>query len=336
MSKHRNITLDMIKLFAAYMVVMAHVPFYGKIGEIQDALTRFSVPVFLAAAGFHSTQVTPGQIKKRIINILRLLVFAVVFCTLWKILMFLMLEDLPGLVRYFSVCLDVKKLLTLLLLNSPLHLEYLWYMYAVLTVYILHYAATVRNVPKKTIYILAGVLLLAHILLGEGLSLFHISVPVPLIRNFLFVGIPFFGIGMMVGEYRHRLSSVPNCVIVLAFLLGIAETLLSRFLIGKNEIYLGSVLIFLGFVLLFVKYPNIPFPSFLVTLTGCSTYIYIVHPVLDEFMELVYAKCSLGYETSIPLQMIHPIVVCILSTLAAFVLIRLTKMMKMSRKKQSE
>ena len=65
MSKHRNITLDMIKLFAAYMVVMAHVPFYGKIGEIQDALTRFSVPVFLAAAGFHSTQVTPGQIKKR-------------------------------------------------------------------------------------------------------------------------------------------------------------------------------------------------------------------------------------------------------------------------------
>ena len=38
MSSQKNSTLELIKLFASYMVVFIHVPFYGKFGDAIDAI----------------------------------------------------------------------------------------------------------------------------------------------------------------------------------------------------------------------------------------------------------------------------------------------------------
>ena len=44
MNKQKNGTLELIKLFASYMVVFIHVIFSAKIGTIMGTLARFAVP----------------------------------------------------------------------------------------------------------------------------------------------------------------------------------------------------------------------------------------------------------------------------------------------------
>lgn len=42
MTVQKNDTLELIKLFASYMVVFIHVMFYGTVGEAMNALGRFA------------------------------------------------------------------------------------------------------------------------------------------------------------------------------------------------------------------------------------------------------------------------------------------------------
>lgn len=46
MNNNRNITLEILKLFAAYMVIFIHVLFYGAVGAVVDSLAKFAVPFF--------------------------------------------------------------------------------------------------------------------------------------------------------------------------------------------------------------------------------------------------------------------------------------------------
>jgi len=46
MSRRKNTTLELLKLFASYMVVFVHVSFPGTVGVSINALARFAVPFF--------------------------------------------------------------------------------------------------------------------------------------------------------------------------------------------------------------------------------------------------------------------------------------------------
>ena len=48
---------------------------------------------------------------------------------------------------------------------------------------------------EKVIFIVSFSLLFLHILLGECLSALGIVVPIPIVRNFALMGIPFFALG---------------------------------------------------------------------------------------------------------------------------------------------
>ena len=72
MNTQKNNTLELIKLFASYMVVFIHVPFHGRFGAAIDALARFAVPFFFLVSGYYSYQIACKKIKMRIKNVLTL------------------------------------------------------------------------------------------------------------------------------------------------------------------------------------------------------------------------------------------------------------------------
>ena len=77
MNMQRNNTLELLKVFAAYMVVFIHVIFSGYVGTAIETLARFAVPFFFVISGFYSYGISTQKIKKRIKKILILIVFAV-------------------------------------------------------------------------------------------------------------------------------------------------------------------------------------------------------------------------------------------------------------------
>lgn len=62
-------------------------------------------------------------------------------------------------------------------------------------VYVVFYFVTMLRLNEKVIFIVSFSLLFLHILLGECLSALGIVVPIPIVRNFALMGIPFFALG---------------------------------------------------------------------------------------------------------------------------------------------
>lgn len=152
MNMPKNATLELFKLLASYMVVFIHVKFYGHIGTVIETLARFAVPLFFLVSGFYSYQITPEKIRVRIRNIISLLVFSAICYTLFQIIPMLLSRNLKEIGEYFGQYFNIITLCKLLLLNKPVHTLHLWYLLAIVYVYILFYLVTKYKVSEKVIF----------------------------------------------------------------------------------------------------------------------------------------------------------------------------------------
>ena len=323
MEHRRNNTLDILKLFASFMVVFIHVPFHGKIGVAVSALARFAVPLFFLISGYYSYNITPKKIKSRLFHILGLLVFAVVFSTTYTVLECLVLDGVQGVMGYFAAYKHPVRWLKLVLFNTPVHDPQLWYLFAMVYVYGIFYVLTRISAPEKLIFILSVLTLLANLVLGEILSAFHIATPVAFVRNFALTGFPFFGLGLLLRKYEDKIKNLSDLWIPVLAILGVAQTILFRYFIEKNELYSGSVLILFALVILFVKHPNGKYPSWLLACTGCSTYIYIFHLKITSFISKLYMALGIDYLSSVALRLLNPLLICVLSAGLAYIVVKL-------------
>ncbi len=325
MNTQRNSTLELLKLLASYMVVFIHVLFYGQAGIVVDTLARFAVPLFFVVSGFYSYQITTKKIRKRILSTLTLLLFATFSYTAFNILIYLLNGNAGEIVYYFKLYTDPEILTKLLVYNMPVSAFHLWYLFALLYVYIIFYILTALRLNDKVTFLIAFTLLLAQVLLGEVLSGFGIALPIQYVRNFAVTGIPFFMIGLMVKKYEARLHKVPGYVIVISAIAGIIAALFSRYTFGKSELYIGSLFVLFSIVCIFIKYASVQYPSFITALQGCSTYIYIFHIMVLSVLNRIYAARGIDVNSSVFLKNLHPIIVCTVSTMIAYFLVKVFK-----------
>ena len=120
-------------------------------------------------------------------------------------------------------------------------------------------------------------------------------------------------------------------MLVLAAAIGIFESLLSRYLFGLNELYIGSLLILFAVVVTFVKYPTVKYPSFINALSGCSTYVYIFHIMIASVISKVYKMFYMDANALIILKYAHPFIVCIASTVVAYGIVQITKAISLKK-----
>ena len=325
MKTARNNVLELIKLFASYMVVFIHLPFYGKAALVMESLARFAVPFFILVSGFFSYRISLSKIKKRILHMLSLLLFSVLLYTWRNIEAFVLSGNFKAIGQYFGRYLSSETLTNLLVFNVPVSSVHLWYLLAMLYVYIIFFFVTKYSVSEKPLFVLSFILLFANLILGEGLSAMGIIIPNHYIRNFALVGMPFFGIGMFVKKHEMKFKSVPGFVIFLCMAVGIAETLFSRFNFGINDMYLGSVFIVFAFAVTFIKLSDLKCPRPLITLASCSTFIYILHMFVSSKLFNFYWQAGLDYQSLIWLKNLHPILACVISTILAYVVILIQK-----------
>ena len=330
MGAQKNNTLELLKLFASYMVVFIHISFYGNAGVAVDALARFAVPFFFLVSGYFSYNVNCEKIKKRTKHILALFVFAAVCCTVFQIV--LLLKSNPN--RLFSLLnayTDFNTYVDLLVFNRTIISGHLWYLLAALYVYVIFYFATKFKIKEKVIFIVALLLLVLHLLLGEGLAVFGIKIPMQFIRNFALMGIPFFAMGLFVKKYKHKFQKVPGYMVLVFAVIGAFETIISCLIFGQNELYIGSLFILAAVVAVFIKYSNVRYPRVLTALDGCSTYIYIFHIVIATALNVIYSILGIDIYSSLILENLHPIVVCIASTIFAYLFIKIFKKPRKSK-----
>ena len=95
---------------------------------------------------------------------------------------------------------------------------------------------------------------------------------------------------------------------MILILIGVIETVISYFICGGNELYIGSVLVAVALFIISLKTKDIRINEKVIKLSQTSTGIYLIHIMVGYSLERIVTA-------DMPMvKNVFPILVCIIST----------------------
>ncbi|MBQ7740022.1 MAG: hypothetical protein IJT65_02135, partial [Eubacterium sp.] len=104
------------------------------------------------------------------------------------------------------------------------------------------------------------------------------------VRNFLFMGLPFFSLGVIIKE--HKDININTWILIITLIIGVIITVLEVLLLAEDSgFYLGSVLISISSFIICIKYPTaINYNELSYLLSKLPLYMYLMHiPINSVF-----------------------------------------------------
>ena len=313
--------IDILKAICAFLIVCIHAPFPGVIGEYFTTLTRIAVPVFFMITGYFYLDVEKknGEIRQ-IKKIFQLVLEANVLYLLWDSFYAILSRNMS----FFADTFTIENFLKFIFFNeSPLK-GHLWYLGAILYVLIIVYVFDKLKIGKCLCFA-TPILLMGDLILGKySVLLLGREFPYILVRNFLFVGIPYFCIGRLIRNgFGQKIKKNALTIFLIVFS---ATSLLERFaLVSLNvnatrDHYISTTLLAITVILFTLKCHG---DNKTLALIGrkYSTWLYILHPIFITCIGMVAHKAGV-YGIY---KFIAPIVVYI-TTLIFLVIVNKIKM----------
>lgn len=280
----RNNGLDILKCMCAFMIVCIHSPFPGEFGKYIVGVSRIAVPIFFMITGFYYKEIVKknkeeSQIKK----IIKIMIISNLIYLVLDFIKYTLSGELSTFL--IKVC-SFKSLINFIAFNeSPFYLH-LWYIGALLYVLIVFKLLKIDNNYKiiKILYFIVPILLLFDLILGKYSMLFiKKEIDYIYIRNFIFVGIPYFSIGYFLSNIKIKNNNKVFCF--LCILIFIMTTILERKLLvdyGLNttrDHYISTTFLAIS---TFIFFYNLNWNSVFLSKIGRvhSTNIYIIHPII--------------------------------------------------------
>ncbi len=287
-NERSNRFLYLFKFIACLFVITIHAPFPGVFGDVIGSISRFAVPFFFAVSGRYlltdkekglvsDTKDIRDIVAKRLFKLLKttavVYLIYLAYSLIWHLYMGI------GISEWLSSKFNLVEGRNFLLFNSGKFIydgsytfDHLWYLFALIYVYVLIiiFAPVLRKWYKGLI-----VILIFFLYFGEALQTYYPIRPFDIsistwyiLRNWLFVGMPFVLIGILFSDHIQYLkenkpevftaegsSGYRNLGMALAFL-GLILGFIERSIFGAKEVYIGSLIIVTGLLLIseFVTY----------------------------------------------------------------------------------
>ena len=319
-SNNRINNLDALKFVCSFLIVCIHVPFIWDNG-IYISLTRIAVPAFFMITGFFYQQtVKRKHVKKQIVHILSLIFWSNIFYFLEKFFFSFLKHNTRMYIKGF-LCLENLK--NLLLFNESPFEMHLWYLNALLYVLIFVRLFYKIGIINKIVYCVP-ILLTVDLIFGKySLLTFNKEFNILYVRNFLFVGLPYFLLGYYIDttkDHIYKLSNTKYSIIIYSLIpLFIISTILERNFLMIYEYnvtrdhYISTTIlvsiIFISAILL----PDLEYNNLLVKFgRKYSSFIYVIHLAVKDFLAILIGKIHLkGY------MYFRPIIVFLTSLISA-------------------
>ncbi len=307
--KTENRFLYALKFIACLFVITIHAPFGGAFGDIVLSISRFAVPFFFAVSGrfllllrdgsvVTSPEVIRERVKKSLFKLMKMtaVVYLIHLCFS---LAFNLLQGM-SFNEWLTMKFNPFEARAFFMFNSGRFIydgsyvfDHMWYLFALIYVYLLIiiFAPFLRKWYKGLIAIL-----LFFLYFGELLQTYYPIRPFDIsistwyvLRNWLFVGIPFVLLGILFGDFAdtHRKSMgkfrIPSfAAIAVGIILGFIEFKI----FGAKEVYLGSLVIVTG--LLFLSESEADFGGFLSDLgKRASSNAYFYHVLIIAVLDIM-------------------------------------------------
>lgn len=308
-----NKSLNVFKCIAALCVVNMHCTYYvtGRLDSVIDALIRFAVPLFFMISGYYSCFKkekinNEDKIKKRIVNVLKLLVLAWV---VYIICRYIIYNRNMNVFTYIQKLYNSKNIVKLIILNISPIAGHLWFLYALLYCYIVMFIMNKFNIQIKSLYKYIPILLIFNIFfLGEMSIVINKPIASIYSRNFIFLGLPFFLIGHLINE-KNIADKITNKEILITIILSILLIIIERLGTMKADIYIGTIFLTIAIFVWCIKHPNSLKLNALAWIgQNISSYIYILHLAVQWFVERIETNSGVDIKK-----------VCYINTLLVFI-----------------
>ncbi len=355
--RERYPVFDWLKCLCAFLVVCAHAPFPGKVGEwIICAASREAVPVFLMITGFFYVDIkNRGREKDQIIKIIKLIIWSNLMYFVWKIVYNYFYGDVG---EFISGCLNLENLFYFIFFNKSPVITPLYYLNTIL--YVLLIVALFDKIKtRKILYFLIPLSMALRTVLANYYYIF-ISEPFndAVFLNYFFVGLPYFLLGDIVRDKKDVILNFLNkkfaykallvILICVALSCGIIKNeFFGESYMGASALYhiLGSAVTWVVFCLpvfafifalsLNASYkPNLINNALSTVGRKYSTNIYIFHVMVLEGFFVIKHKFAL--EDNPVIAWLNPIIVFLVSLLIAYVIALIEKKIAEFKKRKNE
>ena len=308
----RNKLLDQIRLLAAFLVILIHAPLPGKAGQVFEAVSRVAVPLFFMISGYYAH----GKSKEKLLKNAR----KTAIMLLWSVGLYFVCRILLSLydnttVAYLSQFLSLGIWVQTLVFNNGILLGHLWFLLALLYCYLL-YALFLRKTSLTVRMCISVVLHVGFFVIREVLKLHGIFDPAYYLRNFLFVGIPFFLMGGAINQIKARFLQVPTAIWAVLICVGTALACIERFYVGCYDLYVGTGIAAVA-LFMFAQKPEIPASNVLASLgEKYAGDIYIFHSMMITVLNAAASVTGILHTAVFP--WVRPIIVLGISIGVAF------------------
>lgn len=320
----RNNSIDTLKCLCAVLVVFIHVPAPYQTTILP--ITRCAVPLFFMISGYFLYS-EDGKLTKKLVSGMKKMLFILI----WSTLLFAAVKIIFACRNNEWDIIAYSQIADFVLFNENPFGFHLWYLSAYLYVLVAIWIIQHYHLWKIA-FTGIPILLLVDVTMGKySLLLWGREFPVIWVRNWLFVGLPYFLIGVWIKKYLDNIHNIKPILTVSGGVLTILTSLLeNRFLTGismnaTRDHYISttfmSIFVFLTALLIQQRKPNLLSEIGRVD----SLYIYILHPLAIIFFATLAGKYLIeGSFFAEVYAFLRPIII-LLSTL---VLIRLLQKFK--------
>ena len=298
--KKYNYCFDYLKCIACIFVVFMHCEFPGVFGTAVQAISRFCVPFFFMISGYYSYNTSTESSKRKVKRIAKMTIYASVFYLIFALVQWALGQNI-NLVSKRDIVLWI-------LFNRPVVIVgQLWFLFALIYVYLLYYIIQKKNLYKLA-YCTIIVFIAIYIFFAQGMHMLGKDMPNFLYRNFLIEGFPLF----MLGEWIHKEENkfnFSNKAIITVIVASTLMCFLERAVMGRD--FGINISTFVQVMAIFIYgINNSEKHKGVMQEIGkkCSMFVYILHPFVWKMLvilsEKINIKGSVVFSYSLPVMVI--------------------------------
>ena len=312
--KERYYSIDVLKFVCAILVVILHTNF--KYHDAILPITRCAVPCFLLISGFflysdEKKAIGQERLVRNIKHIFHIM--------LWSTMLYASVKIGMSILHGESALPSMRQWFNFIVFNDNPFGFHLWYLGAYLYVLVIMLVVDKHRLWKPLMWA-TPLLLLGDLLFGKySLLLLHHEYPYVYVRNFLFVGLPYFMIGVWIKAHRDKFLSVSNTVYAGGVILFSCTSVIEKAILlslqksPAREHYLGTTFLTICLFMFVLSFRKVRASK--VSLLGerDSLYIYVFHPLFLIALPMLIRR--LPQAVDLCYQWIAPIVILVLTIL---------------------
>ncbi|MDO4931856.1 MAG: acyltransferase [Prevotellaceae bacterium] len=284
--KQRNYSIDILKFICAVLVVFLHTNF--KWHDLILPFTRCAVPCFLMISGFllySGDGIGQERLRRNIKHILYIL--------LWSTLLFVAYKEVMSIIQGALFIPSLRQWLFFLIFNENPFAGHLWYLGAYFYVLLIMLIVDKHKLWKYMLWV-TPLLLMGDLLFGKySILLLGKEFPFVYVRNFLFVGIPYFMLGIWCKMHLDKLMRFNGYIYSGGVILFTLTSILEKTVLldlGKSpmrEHYLSTTFLAICLFMFVFSFKNIHCSRISQLGERDSLYIYVFHQLFVMTLPMI-------------------------------------------------